>query len=183
YLTLLDGGPAARPGINTMRPSALMNRCPPMISPFISVGPTVQFSKVHRFAASSQLAGPPTPEVGIHTISFLISVGPTVQFSKVHRFAASSQLAGPPTPEVGIHTISFLKVFANVTSDQVVEVQRCAFAFVDVVCPVGIHHQVKLFAEFDQSIDEAFGSLVVNVIVTGAMHDEEFALQAVREID
>src|SRR5207249_7068167 len=40
-----------------------------------------------------------------------------------------------------------------------------------------------LFAEFDQSIDEAFGSLVVNVIVTGAMHDEEFALQAVREID
>jgi hypothetical protein len=37
----------------------------------ISVGPTVQFSSVHRFAASSHLAGPPT----------LISVGPTVQFS------------------------------------------------------------------------------------------------------
>jgi tetratricopeptide (TPR) repeat protein len=28
---------------------------------FFSVGPTVQFSAVHRFAASSQLAGPPTP--------------------------------------------------------------------------------------------------------------------------
>jgi len=36
----------------------------------ISVGPTVQFSEVHRFAASLQLAGPPTPGVGIHTISF-----------------------------------------------------------------------------------------------------------------
>ena len=29
---------------------------------FISVGPTVQFNSVHRFAASSLLAGPPTPQ-------------------------------------------------------------------------------------------------------------------------
>src|SRR5207237_6462656 len=55
-------------------------------TPLISVGPTGQFSEVHRFAACSQLAGPPTP---------LISVGPTGQFSEVHRFAACSQLAGP----------------------------------------------------------------------------------------
>jgi len=32
---------------------------------FFSVGPTVQFSAVHRFAASSHLAGPPTLRKGL----------------------------------------------------------------------------------------------------------------------
>src|SRR5262245_43610912 len=41
-----------------------------MNSPFVSVGPTVQFSEVHRYAALLQLDGPPTPgDVRIHTIS------------------------------------------------------------------------------------------------------------------
>jgi hypothetical protein len=42
-----------------------------MILPFVSVGPTVQINAVRRFAASSHLAGPPTPGDRIHTISFL----------------------------------------------------------------------------------------------------------------
>src|SRR5262245_28578104 len=53
----------------------------------LNVGPTGQIVAVHRFAASSLLAGPPTS----------LNVGPTGQIVAVHRFAASSLLAGPPT--------------------------------------------------------------------------------------
>src|SRR5215470_8196666 len=46
------------------------NRLGNMLPPFISVGPTVQFSEVHRFAASLQLAGPPTPGVAQETWAY-----------------------------------------------------------------------------------------------------------------
>src|SRR5262245_44776250 len=60
-----------------------------LLSPFISVGPTVQFASVRRFAAFLLLAGSPTPGT--------VSVGPTVQFASVRRFAAFLLLAGSPT--------------------------------------------------------------------------------------
>jgi hypothetical protein len=36
----------------------------------MTVGPTVHSSAVHRFAASSQLAGPPTPLQDFHVFDF-----------------------------------------------------------------------------------------------------------------
>src|SRR5439155_12512387 len=59
-----------------------------IVATSFSVGPTVRIISVHRFAASSLSAGPPTP----------FRVGPTVRIISVHRFAASSLSAGPPTP-------------------------------------------------------------------------------------
>ena len=82
-----------------------------MKSPLISLGPTVQFGAVHRFATSLHLAGPPTLN--------LISLGPTVQFGAVHRFAASSHLAGPPTLDLegyGCGTSRFVSDHTQISS-------------------------------------------------------------------
>src|SRR5436190_19941362 len=55
------------------KPEPLRNRCDDssLVSLFLASGPPPSFSAVHRFAASSHLAGPPTP---------ILSVGPTAQF-------------------------------------------------------------------------------------------------------
>lgn len=56
-------------------------------------------------------------------------------------------------------------------------------AFTDAMGAVGVVHEIEGLAEFDEAIDEALGSLEVDVIVSGAMHDEEMTLQAFGEGD
>ena len=72
-----------------------------------------------------------------------------------------------------------LQMFADVASDQAVEVQRCAVALGDGVGAVRVHHQIEWLAKFDQLIHETFGALVVNVVVAGSMDDEESACMAI----
>jgi len=55
-----------------------------------------------------------------------------------------------------------------------------AGAFAKSVRPVGIVHEVEGLAQFDEAIDEAFGSLEVDVVVSGAVHDEQVPPKGLR---
>lgn len=52
-----------------------------------------------------------------------------------------------------------------------------ASAFADAVCAVWITHHLELPAIFDQFVDQHFCSLVVYIIVAGAMNNQEISLE------
>src|SRR6202034_202070 len=43
--------------------------------------------------------------------------------------------------------------------------------------------EIELFAESDEAIDEHFGSLEVDVVVAGAVHDEQMSGETLSEVD
>ena len=74
-------------------------------------------------------------------------------------------------------------MFEEVARDERLDVQAGASALRDAVRPVGVHHQVERFAEFDETIHEPLGALIVDVVVTRPVDDEQPALQPLGEID
>src|SRR5207247_1429633 len=62
-----------------------------MVSLLFSVGPTRQFSAVHRFAASSHLAGPPTP-------GSFEQIDPRFKDSRGYFFSSPSGAPAPSDP-------------------------------------------------------------------------------------
>ena len=58
-----------------------------------------------------------------------------------------------------------------------------AGAFAERVGSVGVVHEVEWLAQFDEAIDETLGSLEVNVVVAGAVHDEQMSLKTFGEAD
>ena len=58
-----------------------------------------------------------------------------------------------------------------------------AGAFAESVRAVGVVHEVEGLAQFNEAIDETFGSLEVDVVITGAVHDEQVPLKAFGEVD
>src|SRR5487761_2426424 len=74
-------------------------------------------------------------------------------------------------------------VIFKITRDEAVHVERCSFALVDSVRAVGIVHEVERLAQVDKSVDEQLCSLKVNIVIAGAMHDEQVAGKALRKVD
>ncbi len=60
---------------------------------------------------------------------------------------------------------------------------RCAGTFRDRMSPIGIRHKVEGFSQIDESIHEQLRPLVVHVVITRAMDDQQVALQALRIVD
>ena len=63
------------------------------------------------------------------------------------------------------------------------EVEACASAFADAVGTHRVGELVEDFAFLDETVDEHFGVLVVNIVVTCAVYDEEVALETIHEVD
>ncbi len=61
--------------------------------------------------------------------------------------------------------------------------KESACVFANAMGAVGIVHEIKELAEFDEAIDEALGALEVDVVVSGAVHDEQVAFEAFGEGD
>src|SRR5215470_8458924 len=59
----------------------------------------------------------------------------------------------------------------------------CPKTFRDCMSPIRIGHEVEGFSQIDESIYKQLRSLVVHVVVTGSMDDQQVALQAFRIID
>ena len=51
------------------------------------------------------------------------------------------------------------------------------FAFADTVGAIGVGHDRELSAVLDQAVDQGFGALVVTVVVSGTVDDQQFVLQ------
>lgn len=75
------------------------------------------------------------------------------------------------------------KVRGQKTSQQVIEMRRGAGAFRDRVGAIRIRHEVERLAELNQTVYQELRTLVVHVIVPGAVHDEEIAFEAFRKVD
>ncbi len=52
----------------------------------------------------------------------------------------------------------------------------CVLAFPDAMRPIGIGHHGKRFVILDQFVDQRLGALVVDIVVSGAVHQEKIAL-------
>ena len=48
---------------------------------------------------------------------------------------------------------------------------------------IGIRHEVERLSQLNQPIHQQFRTRVVNIVVSGAVHDEEMALQALGAIE
>ena len=53
----------------------------------------------------------------------------------------------------------------------------------DAVVAIRIGHVVKLLAQFDEAVDEAFDNFEVGVRFARAVDDQQFSLEAFGEID
>jgi len=53
----------------------------------------------------------------------------------------------------------------------------------DSVTAVRIFHETELFVQTDKFIEQALGSLKMDIVVAGAVDDEQFALETIRKID
>lgn len=64
----------------------------------------------------------------------------------------------------------------QVSRQQMVQVHGRARAFKDAVRAIGIGHEVERFPEFDELIHQQLRALVVNVVIAGAVHNQQMAL-------
>src|SRR3954470_20195157 len=85
-----------------------------------------------------------------------------------------SSLAGDPTGR---------NVFLEVACDQAVDMEGCSFALGDGVGAIGVNHKVKRQAEGYELVDEQLGSLEVDVVVAGAVNDEQVAFKVLDKVD
>ena len=63
----------------------------------------------------------------------------------------------------------------QIPRQQVIQVHGRARTFKDSVSAIGIGHEVEWFPEFDESVHQQLRPLVVNVVVTRAVHDQQMA--------
>ena len=68
------------------------------------------------------------------------------------------------------------QMLGQVPREQVIKMHRHAWAFRDAVSAIGINHEVKRFPEFDQFVHQQLRPLLVNVVVAGAVHNQQMAL-------
>ena len=61
--------------------------------------------------------------------------------------------------------------------------QAVVFPFIDAMGPHGVGHHIKLFVVFDQPVHQHFKTLVMHIIVSGAMNDHQFSLKILGKID
>ena len=76
-----------------------------------------------------------------------------------------------------------LKVILDKIKHCPVKVQRGVFSFVDSVRAVGINHHGKKLVVGNQLINQFFKALVMDVVVSSTMNDEQFPLELVSEGD
>jgi hypothetical protein len=65
----------------------------------------------------------------------------------------------------------------QIARHEFVEMPGGAFAGVDGVVAIGIGHHGEGFVVSDEFVDELFDALVVDVVVAGAVDEEEVALE------
>ena len=51
------------------------------------------------------------------------------------------------------------------------------FALVDAVCSIWVRHHREKLVVFDELVDHHLKALVVDIVVTGSVHDEQVTLQ------
>lgn len=68
------------------------------------------------------------------------------------------------------------KMLGQVAREQVIQVHGGARAFKDAVSAIRIGHEVEGFPEFDELVHQQFRPLVVNIVVAGAVHDQQMPL-------
>ena len=54
--------------------------------------------------------------------------------------------------------------------------QRGVYALVNAMVPHGVRHHAELLVMFDQFIHQHFKILVMHIVITRAVHDEQVAL-------
>ncbi len=69
------------------------------------------------------------------------------------------------------------EVGCEIVGHEFVEVRRSTGALMDGVVAVGVGHERELLVVFDEFVDEFFGPLVVDVVVTRAVDDEKVAFE------
>ena len=69
------------------------------------------------------------------------------------------------------------------TSQQAVKVPRCVFTLGDAVAAIRIGQHRELFVVRDQLVDQRLGPLIVAVVVTGPVNEEQVPSQLARERD
>ena len=50
-------------------------------------------------------------------------------------------------------------------------------ASADPVTPIRIFHEVELFVEFDQPVQQSLGSLKMNIVISRAVNDQQLPFQ------
>lgn len=65
------------------------------------------------------------------------------------------------------------EMLGQVPREQVIQVHGRAWAFKDAVGAVGIGHEVERFPEFDKFVHQQLRPLVMDVVVAGAMHNQQ----------
>src|SRR5215813_3583337 len=75
------------------------------------------------------------------------------------------------------------EMLGHVPGQQMIQMHTRARTFKDAVSAVGIGHEVERFPEFDEFVHQQLRPLVVNVVVAGAVHNQQMALQSCCEID
>ena len=68
-------------------------------------------------------------------------------------------------------------MFHQVPREQRVDVERRSTPLANAMRAIGVRHEVERLAERDQAVHQAFGALVIHVVVTGAMHDQQLSLE------
>src|SRR5688500_949085 len=72
-------------------------------------------------------------------------------------------------------------MLSQISSHQTVQVKRCAFTLRDAVGAVRIRHYREVFICGDKGVDQKLRSLVMDVVITGTVNDQEVALQVLCE--
>ena len=75
------------------------------------------------------------------------------------------------------------QIFVQVSSEQLIQVQARIRSFADGVRPVGIRHHRERLVQLNQLIDKSFRVLVVDIVVSSAMHDQQLSSQVFRKCD
>ena len=69
------------------------------------------------------------------------------------------------------------------TGEQAVEVARRVLSLADAVGSVRIRHEGEGFVVDDELIDERFRSLVVNIVISGSMDQQQMTLQLIGVVE
>ena len=64
-------------------------------------------------------------------------------------------------------------MFDEIARDQLVDVHRRAGSLGDRVRAIRVDHEVERLSKLHEPVHETLGSLIVHVVVTRTMHDQE----------
>ena len=71
---------------------------------------------------------------------------------------------------------SWLEVFVQIIGQQFSEVAARSRPFINAVRPIRIRHHLERKVVFNQFVDEAFGALIMHVIIPCAVDNEQITL-------